>query len=133
MNALSADDFVLMVKQTAQDQVSSGPKTTLGYIASYDSTTATITAVVPSYCQPDPTSGIPTPITVGPIRLGSSWTGNGIGLQIAPMAAAATPQDPTQGEPVLILTLGRGFGISVAAVMLFNASFPPPDTGLQPG
>lgn len=130
---ISADDFVLLIKQTAQEQIGSVRTATLGYVAGYDPTTATITAVVPSYCSPDPQTGAPTPVVVGPIRLGTSWAGNGIGLQVAPAKAGATPQDPTQGEPVLIVQLGHGTGISVAAVMLFNATFAPPDTALAAG
>ena len=131
--SISGDDFVLLVKQIAQDQAGAERGPTLGYIASYDPATATVTAVVPSYCQPDPVTGVPTPITVGPIRLGSSWAGDGIGIQVAPAKAAATPQDPTQGEPVVILQFSHGTGIGVAAVMLFNAIFAPPDTALAPG
>lgn len=130
---LEADDFVHLARQVAQDQLGVIQLATWGYVAGYDANTNTIQAVVPTFRKPDPLTGEPIPVVTGWIPLGTPWAGDGIGMQFSPKKQSATPQDPTQGEQVLILVIERTTGVSVSACMFFNNPFPVIDTSLQPG
>jgi hypothetical protein len=130
---MEADDFVHLARQVAQDQLGVIQMATWGYIAAYDVNTNTVQLVLPTFRRADPNTGEPVPIVTGWIQLGTPWAGNGIGMQFYPQKCAATPQDPTQGEQVLVLVIERTTGVSVSACMLFNNPFPVIDSSLQPG
>lgn len=122
---MGVDDLVRAMKQVARDEVGHQAIATWGYVSAYDSDTHSIKAILPSF-RSTGANGELEPIETDWIQLGTPWSGDGFGDQMAPYAAAATPDNPAGGEQVQITIVSSATGASVATAMLFNTSFSPP-------
>jgi hypothetical protein len=121
------DELLHQIKHAAQQQSQEHRSFVYAHVASYDPKLHRVRCVIPS--MRDAANNC---VLTSWMPLGSSWSGNGFGFQIAPVGGA-TAQNPTAGEPVVIQLVERAYGVAAVASMFFNQTSLAPFPELQPG
>lgn len=121
------DQFMHLLKQGAQQQTQEIRPFVFGHIANVDPTTSRIRAVLPTLRGDDG-----TPVLTPWMKLGTIFSGNGYGFQVAPKGGASL-ENPTAGEQVLVSIVDSGSGVTLSAVMTFSDAQPPPFPDLVGG
>lgn len=124
---MHGDEFAHLIKQAAQQQAQERRPFAFGHIASYDPATGRCRAIIPNLMGEDG-----TPVLTPWMKLGTSFSGTGYGLQVAPMGGASF-DNPTQGEQILVCIVDGESGTALAGVMLFSDTDQPPFPDMQPG
>ena len=126
MNA-DNDELVHQLLHIAQQQIGIVYSAVFGHIVDYFPDTHTVTVLLVGFANE---SGF-CPVT-GQIPLGTPWSGNGWGMQVAPQGGA-TQLRPSLGESCLVLVLDRESFQTAVGAMLFGGFGRTPDPALQNG
>lgn len=144
---MDESEFLHLLQQQANRQITGIKSAYVGYIQSYDPSTHMVQVLNPLAGQgptPDNSFGggpMGLPLKSPWIPLASSYVGlsNGTGLinagvthygiQIAPLGGASQ-FDPTAGEQVLVINLQNEIGYSACAFLMFNDHAIPPGAGI---
>jgi phage baseplate assembly protein gpV len=120
------DELAHQIKHASQQQSGDYWPFVFGHIATYDPTQG-VRLIVPSWRDE---AG--NPVLTNWMPLGSSFAGNGWGVQVAPMGGA-TFENPTGGEQCIIAVMNQEQGLKAVLCGAFNQVNTVPFSDLNPG